>query len=208
MLAQTINSNFKTNYNVNYSNERSGIVKRNLIALCILTMCLLLVGACASIPKDTVVLSSSVTDGIKKMQIENEKVIKALSDVQRGILDENYGNIYASVSKKYLVKHPILPGTVLTPKQQMDRQMAVSANVTAIRDKLIKDIQGKEDALLKQSRANSAKVIEINEYVQKYLQSLSELKEANDKIRKSLKDITGVDVGKISESIKNKVGSL
>jgi hypothetical protein len=179
-------------------------VKRNLITPCILAMCLLLVSACASIPKDAVVLSSSVTDGIKKMQAENEKAILSLSDVQRGILDENYENIYASVEAKYRTIKAIPVVTALSQDQLMD----VTANVIGVRDKVLKDIQDKEDALLKKSRANSAKVIKINGHVQEYLQSLSDLNDANDKIKKLLIDTTGVDVGKVSAFIKNQVTSL
>lgn len=179
-------------------------MKRNLITLCIVAMCLLLAGACASIPKDAVVLSSSVTDGIKKIQIENEKVIKASSDVQRGILDENYENYYDAVEDKYRATKGILPATALSQDEQMD----VTAHIITVRDNVLKDIQDKEDALLKKSRANSAKVIEINKHVQEYLQSLSDLKEANDKIMKLIIDTTGVDVGKVSEFVKNQVKSL
>lgn len=175
--------------------------KRNFVVLISVAICLLLTGACASVPKDAIILSSTVTDGIKRMQIENEKVIKAFVDVQRNVLDETYEKIYVSVENKYIKDKSIQASTPLTKDQQLD----ITANVIAVRDEILKHIQTKEEELLAHSRANSEKVIEINEQVKKYLKSLSDLNDANDKIKKLLGEMTGVNLDDISDLIKKKI---
>jgi len=178
-------------------------MRRNIITLVIVVICLMLTGACSSVPKDAIMLTSTVTDGIKRMQIENENAIKTLADIQRNILDEKYEEIYASTEIEYMKE----AGIAIDKPLSKDEQMDIAANVIAERDEILKQIETKEKSLLAQSRANSEKVIEINEHVKNYLKSLSDLNEANEKIKKLLQDITGVDLNDITSVVKNKVRS-
>jgi len=45
---------------------------------------------CASIPKNGAVLSARVSQGIERNQTETEKIIHALADVERAVLDERW----------------------------------------------------------------------------------------------------------------------
>lgn len=162
---------------------------------------LIFFSGCFAIPKNTSLINE-VDGAILVMQSENKKLIKALGDSQRSILDDKFELIYSNVEQKYRKKNNIPSETPLTPDQNMD----VTANVIAVRDLIMKDISKKENELYEQSNSNFEKLREINEAVKDYLDSEQSLKKARSDATQKLKDITGIDFKEISdfnESLKS-----
>ena len=169
----------------------------------VLILILAFMMGCYSIPKNSS-LVGEVDGAIVVMQEENDKLIKALGDIQRVILDDKFEQIYANVESKYRKKNSIANGTSLTSEQNLD----VTANVIAVRDKILAEISGKEKQLYDQSHANFNKLRTINAAVKEYLDSIQSLKEARSEASKKLGEIAGIDfkeIDKFTESIKNPI---
>ena len=167
----------------------------------VLIFILMFMTGCYSIPKNSS-LVGEVDGAIVVMQEENDKLIKALGDVQRAILDDKFEQIYANVESKYRKKNNIPAGTLLTSEQNLD----VTANVIAVRDLILAEIAGKEKQLYEQSHANFNKLRTINAAVKEYLDSIQSLKEARSEATRKLGEITGIDfkeIDKFTESLKN-----
>jgi uncharacterized protein YoxC len=155
---------------------------------------------CYSIPKNSS-LVGEVDGAIVVLQEENDKLIKALGDVQRAILDDKFERIYADVESKYREKNNIPTETSLTSEQNLD----VTANVIAVRDLILAEISEKEKKLYEQSHANFNKLRTINAAVKEYLDSVQSLKEARSEATKKLSEISGIDfneINKFTESLK------
>ncbi|WP_299834046.1 hypothetical protein [uncultured Tenacibaculum sp.] len=169
-------------------------MKKSLILLSTL-----LIISCATIPKNASVLSASVTQGIERLQTENEKIIKSLADVERAILDESWEDIYNTFESKYRTKYNIASGTILTKNQTID----IATGAAAVREDLLKAISDKENALVLKSKENSQKVISINQEIQNYLLSLKKYDEANQQVNNLTTKIIGVNPSKILGTIDN-----
>jgi hypothetical protein len=178
---------------------------KNIIAY-IFVACLFL--GCASIPKNASILSASVNQGIERLELETEVIIKTLGDVERAILDEKWEDIYDKVEAKYRTEFNIPARQVLTRDEQID----VATGAAAVRETLLKSISDKEDALVTKSRENSKKVIDINNKVQNYLLSLEKYDKATDEISKLAKDITGIDpqsiLGTVEKGIQGSIDNF
>lgn len=166
----------------------------------ILISILVFMTGCYSIPKNSS-LVGEVDGAIVVLQEENDKLIKALGDVQRAILDDKFEQIYANVETKYREDKNISSGTPLTSEQNLD----VTANVITVRDLIQSEIAGKEKQLYEQSHANFNKLRTINSAVKEYLDSVQSLKEARGEATKKLSEISGIDfneINKFTESLK------
>lgn len=159
----------------------------------VLISSLLFMTGCYSIPKNSS-LVGEVDGAIVVLQEENDKLIKALGDIQRAILDEKFEQIYADVENKYRDSNNISNELALTTEQNLD----VTANVIAVRDLILTDIAEKEKQLYDQSHANFDKLRTINAAVKEYLDSVQSLKEARSEATKKLSEISGVDFGDIN----------
>lgn len=170
----------------------------------ILILILVFMTSCYSIPKNSS-LVGEVDGAIIVIQEENDKLIKALGDVQRAFLDDKFEQIYNSVESKYRAKNNIPNNASLTTEQNLD----VTANVIAVRDIILAEILGKEKQLYNQSHANFNKLRTINAAVKEYLDSIQSLKEARSEASKKLGEIAGIDfkeIDKFTESLKNPIG--
>jgi len=155
---------------------------------------------CASIPKNGAVLSARVSQGIERNQTETEKIIHALADVERAVLDERWEEMFKKVEDLYRQKHNIAADAPLN----FEQRLAVAENATAVRERLRAEIAAIENTLLEQSRANSQKLVEMNNVVTDYLLSLKNLQEANEAMTGLVSQITGIDLTKL----KGKAGEL
>lgn len=164
---------------------------------------LLLVG-CSSIPKHASILNQQVSEGISKNQTEVEKIIKALADVERAILDQKWDMIYAKVENAYIRRHALADAASLT----QDQRRAVAANAAKTYYDLLDKISEIERVLVSRTRANSNTIIEINDEVTKYLLSLEELDVAKSNINSKLSNILGVDLSSISGLANNLIGGI
>ncbi len=160
------------------------------MAVAALAITLAITAGCASTPKEASLLSEYVNTGIQRMQAENEKLIHALGDVERGVLDEKWDTaLYPSVEAKYRTKYGLGKDAPLTKDQQIN---VASDALTAYND-LAKEIQAKEDQLIQLSRKNAENVILINDSVRQYLLSLEKYDAARSKIIELGKELTGID---------------
>lgn len=180
-------------------------MRRVLAWVLILWGALALTG-CASIPKNGAALSARVSEGIRRNQTETEKIIRALGDVERGILDERWEEIYKKVEDAYRKKHNIATEGQLNFDQRLD----VATNAAAVREQLLSEISLAENTLLEQSRVNSQKLLEMNDVVTNYLLSLKNYQEANEAMTGFVSQIIGVDLnrlrGKAEEATKKFLG--
>lgn len=167
----------------------------------LITLTFLFIVSCASIPKNASVLSSSVTQGIERLQSENENVIKALADIERAILDEDWDNIYNQIEDKYRTKLNIPNGTSLTRDQTID----IATGAAAVREELLKSISNKESALILKSKENSQKVINMNKEVQNYLLSLEKYNKATEEVNALTRKIIGIKPSEILGTVDNNI---
>ncbi|MCK8600106.1 hypothetical protein [Desulfoferrobacter suflitae] len=158
------------------------------LAAFVAIVCILCAG-CARVPKNAALLSSSVNGGITRLQAENEKVIRALGDVERGILDEKWEDIYRSAEKKYRSEMVITSSECLTEEQRLD----ITTIAAAAREEILAQIAAKEEELINDSRKNAQLVIGMNSKVQAYLLSLERLDASRHEISDLFNEITGVD---------------
>ena len=157
-----------------------------------------LLAGCPSIPEGAAALSEQVGVGIERMQEENEKVIRALADVQRGIVDEAWERMYRDAEAQYRHDEGLAAGDVLTEEHRID----VATAAAGLKDDLLAEIKAKEDALLVQSQQNAQQVKALNDTVQDYLVSLEQFRAAREKARELVEQIVGVDVSELGEAAK------
>ena len=162
-------------------------------ALLLCTFVLLLAG-CSTIPKNASKLSATLTEGIKKNGTECEKIIVALADVQRAILNEKWDDIYARVEKKYFDSRNITDAKTLT---EADRRR-IAANAAKTFYDLKEDIAAKEKALKLQLQENTTRLVEINDSIQGYLLSLEKLDQSRSAVTKKVSELAGVDLSSLS----------
>lgn len=174
-------------------------MKKKLISLMLAVISLF---GCTSIPENGSMLNQKVSEGIARNQIEVEKIIKALADVERAILDEEWGTIYEKIETEYVTKHRIQPP--LTPEQRR----AIAANAAKTYYGLLKQISSIEHTLVSQTRANSEALIAMNDEVSKYLLSVESLDAARKNVESQLKAIVGIDMSSISGLANTLVGGI
>lgn len=181
--------------------QRGEIVNKKLVILLLLAISLF---GCTSIPQNGSILNQKVSEGITRYQIEVEKIIKALADVERAILNEEWDTIFAKVEKAYMVKHNITSESTLT---QIQRR-AIAANAAQTYNNLINDIAIIEQTLVSQTQANSKTLIAVNDEVTKYLLSVEELDSARSNITKKIAGIVGIDLTSISGQAEKLIGGI
>lgn len=168
-----------------------------------LLFALLLIG-CASIPKGSSYVSLKVTEGIQRIQTENEKIIKALADTERAILDEKWDDIYAKTEKKYMEKYKISDPSQFTH----DDRRKIAANAALARETILKEIAKKENELIEKSRSNSDTVIMMNDEVVRYLNSLENIKETRNRINNMFDKFTGIDISNLQGTVIREMNIL
>ncbi|MDS1310086.1 hypothetical protein [Marinobacter xiaoshiensis] len=173
------------------------------IPIVFLLMILSLVG-CSTIPRNGSILNQQVSDGIIRNQIEVEKIIKALADVERAILDKEWDSLYVKIENAYIAKHSVADGASLT----QDQRKSIAANASKVYFGLLHKISDVEKSLISKTNANSKILIEINDEVSRYLLSIQELAEAKININNKLSNMTGVDLSNISGIAHNLVGGI
>ncbi len=171
----------------------------NLIV--VLPMIVLLLTSCASIPKNSSILSSKVTEGIQKIQTENEKVIKAFADTERLILDTKWNDMYLQIEKQYMNKNNISDQTKFTH----DDRRKIAANAAMTRENILNEIQQVENDLINKSRKNTDTVIMMNAEVIKYLTSLEDISVTQNNINDILKNFIDIDVLELQGITENKI---
>ncbi len=170
-----------------------------LIALALSTTLL----GCTHIPKNASVLNQKVSEGIGRNQLEVEKVIVALADVERGILDQQWDSIYLKIEQKFIEKHS-LSVSALTH----EHRRKIAANAAKTYYNLLEEISSMEKALILQTKANSETLVKTNDQVTQYLLSLESLDDARNNIKQKIGKITGFDISKISGLSKKLIGGL
>lgn len=168
-----------------------------LVALFIL----LILTSCASIPKNTSLLSSKVTEGIQKIQTENEKIIKAFANTERLILDTKWNDMYLQIEKQYMNKNNISDQTKFTH----DDRRKIAANAAMARENILNEIQQVENDLIKKSRKNTDTVIMMNAEVIKYLTSLEDISVTQNSINDIFKNFIDIDVLELQGITENKI---
>lgn len=159
---------------------------------------------CSSIPKNGAILNQKVSEGISKNQTEVEKIIKALADVERAILDQEWDHIYVKIEKAYMTKNSIASGTALT----QDQRKAIAANAAKIYYDLLGKISSVEATLKSQTQANSNTLIEINNEVTKYLLSVENLDSATSNITEKTSHLLGINITSISGLANKLIGDI
>lgn len=176
-------------------------MERKLIL--VVSMVLVLAG-CTTIPRHGSVLNQKVSEGIARNQVETEKIIKALADVERAILDQEWDSIYIKVEKVYMTKNNIMDATQMTQSQRR----AIAANAAKTYYDLLNQIAVIENKLISQSRANSQILIEINDEITKYLLSTETLEAARQSIANKLSELVGFDLTSITGVGKKLIGGV
>ena len=149
-------------------------------------------------------LSASVTQGIQRMEGQTEAMIEALANVERAVLDEGWENMYRSCEAKYRAKNALAADVALSEEQRI--QIATIA--AAAREQILALIAAKEAELKAQTQKNGQHVIDANHVVQEYLLSLQELDAARSKAEKSIADLTGIEVDKLSRTTERALQKL
>jgi len=173
------------------------IITINLLAI-------LLIAGCSKIPRNASILNEKVSEGIRRNQVEIEKIITALVDVQRAILDQEWDNIYQKIEQKYMSSKSIADPSNLT----QDDRKKIAANAAKTYYDLLDEINSKENELKLQSRQNAEKLIEINNEITKYLLSLEKLDEARNNAVQKLGELTGIDFSILDGLTKKLIGGI
>ena len=162
---------------------------------------------CKAIPKKASILCISVNQGIERMQSETENLIITLGDVERGILDEKWEDIYLKIEDKYREEKGLSSDTILSQNQRID----IATGAVSVREDLLKAISDKENELIAQTRKNTQKVIDINTKVQNYLLSIENYENATDRISKLTEEIAGFNpksiLGTIDRSVQSSINN-
>lgn len=159
---------------------------------------------CSTTPQNGSVLNQRVSDGIERNQVEIEKIIMALGDVERAILDQEWDNIYAKVEKAYMAKNSIATEMSLTQEQRA----AIAANAAKTYYDLLEKISSTERTLINQTRANSKTLVDANDEVTKYLLSVEKLESASNNIKEKLSSFVGLDLSSITGLAKSLIGGI
>ncbi|MCK4824874.1 hypothetical protein KA005_54485 [bacterium] len=173
------------------------IITINLLAM-------LLIAGCSKIPRNASILNEKVSEGIRRNQVEIEKVITALAEVQRAILDQEWDNIYPKIEQKYMSSKSMTDPSDLT----QDDRKKIAANAAKTFYDLKDEIDSKENELKLQSRQNAGKLIEINNEISKYLLSLEKLDDARNNVIQKLGELTGIDFSKLDGLAKKLIGGI
>jgi len=156
---------------------------------------------CATYSQNAAFVSHQVTEGIQRIQEENEKVIVALAETQRAIFDEKWDDIYATVEKKYMDNNKM---TSDSPLKFEDRKK-IAATAAQIREDILNIIAQKEGDLLNKSRSNTKTVIGINDEVTRYLNSLEDIGKVRSRIKDHFKNIIGINTDGLRDAVKQKL---
>lgn len=154
----------------------------------------LLVAGCSTIPKNGALLAAKLGEGLERNQAETEKIIAALADTQRTILGEKWKPLYKSIEEAYMAKHGVADARDLT----QDQRRAIATQSGNVWEKLRGEIDDVEASLKKQSRANTAQLVEINSTIQKYLLSLEKLDASQRVVLDKLGAVTGVNLSSLT----------
>lgn len=168
-------------------------LRHHVLLLPILLAALLIVG-CSTIPKNGALLAAKLGEGLERNQAETEKIIAALADTQRAILGEKWKPLYKSIEEAYMAKHGVADAKDLT----QDQRRAIAVQSGNVWEKLRGEIDAVEAGLIKQSRANTAQLAEINSTIQKYLLSLEKLDASQRAVLGRLEGITGVNLSSLT----------
>ena len=163
-----------------------------------------LIAGCSTIPENASILNEKVSEGIKRNQVETEKIITALADVQRAILDEEWDNLYQKIEEKYMSSKNITDPSALS---QGDRRR-IAANAAKTYYGILNKINSKEKILKLQSRQNAEKLIETNDEISKYLLSVVRLDEARANVVQKLGELTGVNISELDGFTKSLIGVI
>lgn len=175
---------------------------RKVTLFCVLTA--LLLAGCSSIPENGSMLNQQVSEGVGKNQTEVEKIIKALADVERAILDQEWNTIYVKAENAYMKKHSVSDAASLT----QDQRRAIAVNAAKTYYDLLDRISEVEKQLVSKTRANSNAIIGINNEVTKYLLSVEELDAARSNIKTKLSTMAGIDLSNMSGVANNLIGGI
>ena len=179
-------------------------VKSKYIFISLLLPLSMLLSDCMATAKNASIVSQKVTEGIERIQTENEKIIFALAETQRAILDEKWDDIYPEVEKKYMKKHNISDGFQLS----LQDRKKIASTAAQSREDILNLIAQREADLLKKSRANAQTVIEINDEVIQYLNSLERIGKIRSRVRRSFESMIGIDTEAIKNTVDEKLKSL
>jgi len=168
-------------------------LRRHLLVLPLFWAALLVTG-CSTIPKNGALLAAKLGEGLQRNQAETEKIIAALADTQRTILGEKWKPLYKSIEEAYMAKHGVTDAKDLT----QDQRRAIATQSGNVWEKLRGEIDAVEAGLVKQSRANSAQLVEINSTIQKYLLSLEKLDASQRAVLDRLEGVTGVNLSSLT----------
>ncbi len=172
--------------------------------LIILLVPLALAGCGSSLPQNGSTLNQKVGEGIQKNQVEVEKIIMALADVERSILDQEWDNVYLKVEGAYMAKNAVPSAALLS----QDQHQAVAADAAKTYYSLRGKITAIERTLIAQTQSNSKTLLEINDEVTKYLLSVQELDSAADNIDEKLESLVGINLSGISGLAKSLIGGI
>jgi CRISPR/Cas system-associated endonuclease Cas1 len=167
-------------------------------------LAVLLTAGCSTIPKHASILNEKVSEGIRRNQVETEKIITALADVQRAILDQEWDNLYQKIEQKYMSSKNIADPNSFSD----DDRRRIAANAAKTYYDLLGEINLKEYELKLQSRQNAEKLIEINNEISKYLLSLERLDQARNNVLQKLGELTGIDFSKLDGLTKKLIGGI
>lgn len=142
-------------------------------------------------------LNSHVSTGIIENQANVEALIHALADVQRGILNHRWEEIYTTVESQYRTTAGLTEFAPLNLEQRLE----IATIAASARDMISQEIIRQENCLLTDSRLNTALLVEVNETVTLYLSSQEELADAKEAVNRKLNEITGLNTEGITETV-------
>ncbi len=162
---------------------------------------------CASnnlVQKNGSSLNQKVGEGIQKNQVEIEKMIRALADVERAVLDQGWDNVYSRVEKSYMAKHAVTAEASLA----QDQRTVIAASAAKTYHNLRGKIAAIENTLISQTRSNSKTIVEINNEVTKYLLAVRNLDSASSNIESKLASMVGINLSGISGLAKSLIEGI
>lgn len=167
---------------------------RRYILMLPVLLAALLVNGCSTIPKNGALLAAKLGEGLERNQAETEKIIVALADTQRAILGEKWKPLYKTIEEAYMTKHGVADARDLT----QDQRRAIAVQSGNVWEKLRGEIDAVEAGLIKQSRANTAQLVEINSTIQRYLLSLEKLDASQRAVLGKLEGVTGINLSSLT----------
>ncbi len=158
---------------------------------------------CTNVAKNGALLNQSVSDGIQSYQMEVEKIIVALGNTERTVLDNNWDTIYAKVEKKYATKHSIDVTNMTHVERRKIAAIAAQAYFS-----LLENIKLIENTLITKTRENAEQLVETNNEISKYLLSIEKLEATRNNIKGELKKIIGIDFSKLQGLGQKLIGEM